>query len=248
MTVALYEAAAPAGCRFLEFDSEFFGRRLARVEPAALTAARIDDVRDWWRRERIDGVYLLVDVDDQGTQDAASGQQFRLVDLRVTLEAPSASSAALPLADGARIRPAESADVEALKRIALQSHTQTRFYVDDHFDRARCDELYQLWIAKSCGGWADHVLVAEVGGRAVGYVTCHKRHDEGQIGLVGVDAASRGRGAGLGMMVEARRWFAEQGLDRVIVATQGRNAKALRLYQKADFSVTALQLWYHKWL
>lgn len=238
---------APAGCRILEWDSEFFGRRIARVEASALSSGGEDAVERWCACERVECVYLLVDADDQSAIDVAQSRGFRLVDLRVTLEVNGSPA---PIAAGTlevRVRVASETDVDELAAIARESHRSSRFYADDHFDRRRCDELYEVWITKSCRGWADRVFVAELAGAPVGYLTCHRRTDEGQIGLVGVHAACRARGAGAALIAEARRWFAVQGMSRVSVVTQGRNTAALRFYQKAGFTVRLIQFWYHKW-
>src|SRR5947207_14003123 len=87
--------ADAAGCRLLPWDSEFFGRRIARVEPPAiLHEAGIASA--WLRDNRIECVYLLADASDQTTIDAAVSQGFNLVDVRVTLEASGAPTAAGP--------------------------------------------------------------------------------------------------------------------------------------------------------
>jgi ribosomal protein S18 acetylase RimI-like enzyme len=145
------------------------------------------------------------------------------------------------------VRVAGPGDAETLKAIALVSHRDTRFHIDGRFDQDRCDQLYGLWIAKSCEGWADRVFVAQQGTAAMGYVTCHLRNGEGQVGLVGVDQAHRGSGSGGAMIAAALGWFRDQQVDRVSVVTQGRNTRGLKFYQRAGFSVTTIQLWYHKW-
>jgi GNAT superfamily N-acetyltransferase len=243
------------GCQILDWDSAFFGHIIARVEPSALRAGGAAAVEEWCTTRQVDCAYLLVDADDQATCDLAPLLGFRLADVRMTFEAsgPPAPFAAGPAPSdvegpgGPIVRPVRQDDVEQLKAIARESHRDTRFYMDAHFDRRRCDDLYELWIARSCDGWADRVFVAETGGCAVGYVTCHVREDEGQIGLVGVSAARRRHGSGRALIWEARRWFAEQGIERVSVATQGRNASGLQLYQRAGMTIRSIQFWFHKW-
>jgi dTDP-4-amino-4,6-dideoxy-D-galactose acyltransferase len=237
-----------AGCRLVEWDSEFFGRRIARIEPSHVVAAGMGAVEEWCANQRIECAYLLADVGDQPTHELAQAHGFRLVDLRVTLATETAAPAMdLSQADGPLVRLARADDVESLEAIARESHRETRFYTDGHFDRRRCDEMYELWIAKSCRGWADRVFVVDVGGSAAGYLTCHLRDRIGEIGLVAVGAASRGRGAGAALTDSALRWFADQGADHVSVVTQARNAAALRLYQRAGMTVRSIQLWFHKW-
>jgi GNAT superfamily N-acetyltransferase len=238
-----------AGCRLVEWDSEFFDRRIARIEPAHLVAAGMRAVEEWCADQRIDCVHLLAGVDDQPACEMAQANGFRLVDVRVTLET---MAMALPREarriDVPAVRPARADDVELLKAIARESHRDTRFYVDGKFDHHRCDQLYELWIARSCNGWADRVFVAEVDGSPVGYMTCHLHARSGRIGLVAVRAASRGRGAGSALIDCARQWFQQEGADRVSVVTQARNAAGLRLYQRAGLTVRAIELWFHKWL
>src|SRR5262249_40820775 len=237
-----------AGCRILEWDSDFFGHRIARIDSSHVAAGGMHAAEEWCTSQGIECAYLLVDADDHLTSDLAQAHGFRLVDVRVTLESVTPGSTALPLrTDGPQVRVARAGDLERLEEIAGESHHDTRFYVDGRFDPRRCDDLYRLWIAKSCRGWADIVFVAEIDCSAVGYLTCHLHDRTGRIGLVAGSPSSRGRGAGASLVGAAQCWFREQHVDRVSVVTQGRNPASLRLYQRAGMIVTALQLWFHKW-
>ncbi len=237
-----------SGCQLLAWDSEFFGRRIARVEPVTIVTAGTTAVDQWCASQKVECVYLLVDAGDQTTTDVAQSGGFRLVDVRLTLEAAGALTSSSDAENrGPLVRPATGDDLPALRAIARTCHHDTRFYADGRFDRQRCDDLYELWIEKSCGGWADRVFVADDHGQAIGYTTCHVDTDEGRIGLVGVSAGSRRQGSGRAMLREVRRWFAEQGVERVSVVTQGRNAGGLRLYQRAGMVVRTVQFWFHKW-
>jgi len=242
--------AAVIDCRLLEWDSTFFGLRIARAEPSAVRAERGALVEQWCGANNIDCVYLLSDVSDQSTIESAESAGFRLVDIRMTLDVKlsDAVSAAVGPAHGV-VRAASPDDVAALKAIARQSHRETRFYADGHFDPRRCDDMYETWIERSCGGWAERVVVAEVEGAPAGYVTCHVRAPGvGQIGLVAVEASRRGLGLGLVMLDAALHWLVSKNVTNVSVVTQARNVKAVRVYQRAGFSVASIQLWYHKWV
>lgn len=234
-------------CRFVAWDSEFFGRRIARIDPFLLVRAGMSAVKESCAIERIECAYLLADVTDQAVHDLAQAEGFRLMDVRLTLESVVPLPVTRVPADRLVIRAAGSGDVDVLQAIARESHHDTRFYADGNFDRKRCDELYERWIAKSCAGWADHVLVAETEGVAAGYLTCHLTDRAGQIGLVAVADSLRRRGAGSALIAAAGEWFAQHGAERMSVVTQGRNAAALGLYQAAGMTVRGIQLWFHKW-
>jgi hypothetical protein len=48
-----------APCEFLEWDSNFFGRRIARVRGTQRSAGEIQSSLEWFRAERIECLYLL---------------------------------------------------------------------------------------------------------------------------------------------------------------------------------------------
>ena len=58
-------------CRILEWDSDFFDRRIARVQSPKLTRREGSTVLAWARRESVDCVYLLAISEDPETTDAA---------------------------------------------------------------------------------------------------------------------------------------------------------------------------------
>jgi dTDP-4-amino-4,6-dideoxy-D-galactose acyltransferase len=153
-----------------------------------------------------------------------------------------------PARDATAIRSAREADIPALRALAAASHTASRFFADGSFDRARCAELYAVWIEKSCRGWADRVLVAEHEGRIAGYLSCHVRDgSRGEIGIVAVAPEAQGRGLGAQLVDASVEWFAERELARVTVVTQGRNTGAQRLYQSRGFRTSSVHLWHHLW-
>lgn len=238
--------AAGSACEYLDWDSCFFGLRIARVNGNRLDPLRAAEILHWSRHEAPDCLYFLADVDD-ATIRLAEQHHFRLVDIRVTLAAQiSDTNAANWKPD--RVREAVAEDVPALSEIAGRSHRDTRFYQDGGFPRRLCDEMYRVWIQKSCRGYADVVLVAEHDSRPAGYISCHLKQDGiGQIGLVGVDDGARNLGLGRQLVRSALRWFRERETREVTVVTQGNNIAAQRLYQSSGFLTSAVQLWYHLW-
>jgi dTDP-4-amino-4,6-dideoxy-D-galactose acyltransferase len=236
-------------CEYLPWDSEFFGRRIARVLPERLSQDIAEAAEEWCERNSIHCLYLLADATDPQTIRQAEENRFHLVDIRMTLSR-KLSEPAPPserLAAGT-VRSATAADVEPLKLIARESHRDSRFYADPHFATEQCDKLYERWIERSCADYADIVFVAEREGRPVGYITC-KQNDAkiGQIGLLAVDSRAVGLGLGSALIAAALDWFREHKLESVLVVTQGRNVRAQRCYQRMGFTTDVLQLWYHRW-
>lgn len=236
-------------CELLAWDSDFWGVRIARARADVLTPESVDQIDAWSRRASVRCLYLLARSDSAETQQLADDHRFRQADVRVTFRRSGPKADPSYSRIGAVIRNALPADLSELRNIARTSYHDTRFYYDPRFPKDRCDTFYETWITRSCEGYADGVLVAELDNKPVGYVTCHidSLAGRGSIGLVGVGASVQGSGVGRKLVLSALKWFAERDLSEVSVVTQGRNIGAQRLYQRCGFLTHSVHLWYHKW-
>jgi len=238
-------------CRYLEWDSAFFGKRIAQVEGQRLDTSRLEAIRRWCEDNEIACLYLLADSDHAETVRLAEDGGFRLVDIRCTLirELSVPTSDEAPAQATAHMREARQQDLPAIRAIARKGYSFTRFYYDGHFPAEKCAGLYEAWIENSLRGYSNAVFVAENEGRIAGYITCNlpRRSENSRIGLVGIASWARQQGIGRALVGHALIWFRQQQSPRVEVVTQGRNIPALRLYQRSGFLVDRVQLWYHKW-
>ena len=236
-------------CQYLDWDSNFFGCRIARAIPHKLDPKTVNTILRWCKDSQIDCLYFLADAEDDTTIRLAEKHKFHCVDIRITFE-KRLKDIGNDKRDNftSNIRPSKAEDIIPLRDIARLSYRDTRFHSDTRFPTHLADALYEIWIEKSCKGYADEVLVAEVDGKAVGYISC-KRLDEsqGQIGLVGVHSDWKGKGIGQELVDQSLQWFAARGITYVSVVTQGRNIGAQRLYERCGFLTSAMQIWYHHW-
>jgi len=236
-------------CRFLEWDSRFFGINVGRVNAARLAKEQMSGLLEWCRGQRIDCLYLLADPEHQETAQLAADHSFELVDIRLTLEHPSvdASRAKSPSLPGG-IRRFQASDLPALREMAGRLYEDTRFFFDRRFPRERSEELYRIWTQRSCENPQMQVLVAE-SERVEGYLSISRGDNNGvgQIELIAVEPSAQGRGVGRALVTAALNEFANQRMTRARVVTQGRNVRAQRLYQRCGFVTESLQLWYHLW-
>lgn len=227
-------------CRMLDWDSEFWGFPIARVVPDCLDPAVAGRVADWCAHNRIHCAYLLASAGDAETARAAEGVGFKLVDTRIELVRPAAAGT-IDVSQAVAVRPAEAGDEAGVAAIARSAHTDSRFFFDPGFDRARAGELYATWVRKGFGGGTDDLLVAEYDGKVSGYVLLG---DRAKIELIGVSDAARGHGVGRALVLSA---IAADGDRDVKVVTQARNVAAMRLYEASGFKVVSADAWYHRW-
>jgi dTDP-4-amino-4,6-dideoxy-D-galactose acyltransferase len=236
-------------CQRLDWDSQFFGFTIARATSTRLTPESTAAILSWCETHGVNCLYFLAAANDATTVRLAEENGFRFVDIRMTLrrrlDGVSTSRIGKTVDD---IRLSSVDDIPALCAIARTNHQDSRFYFDSNFPRQRCDALYETWIGKSCRGYAEAVMLAEVQDKVAGYISCHlSTQNQGQIGLSGIAADYRGRGLGQKLVNAALRWFVHQDVNQVDVVTQGRNHQAQRLYQRCGFLTQRLELWYHRW-
>lgn len=231
----------------LDWDSRFFGLRVARATEQRLSEESARRLVEWADGEGVQCLYLLADPAHAETARLAPRHGFEPVDVRLTLAwEPRAGSQAV--APSPHVRPWQEDDLPALRELARSSHQTSRFYFDARFPRPLCDRLYEEWIERSCRGWAEVVLVAELGGEPAGYLSCHHEADaSSRIGLVAVADGARGSGLGAELVREAQRRVQSEGRVPCRVATQARNVAAQRLYQRHGFLTEEVGVWYHRW-
>lgn len=234
-------------CEYLNWDSEFFGVRIARFQASLLTIETGTQAISWCGGNDIECLYFLADSNDPGTISAAEQLGFRLVDIRVTFEQTLEGLAPDPGAWG-MVRAARPEDLGRLIPIARSSHRDTRFYADPGFPDSRCDDLYAAWIERSCKGGADAVFVADAGGVPGGYISCHLSESHvGSIGLIAVRPGARRAGLGRQLVCASLDYMRRSQMTSSVVVTQGRNYSSQRLYQTCGFRTKTVQLWYHRW-
>ena len=234
----------------LPWDSAHFGYRIARAFRNQLDPESCRELLEDCLDQSIDCLYFLADAADRETVRTLQAACFDFVDIRLTFAGHANEMSYIEAPANVLFRHGDVSDLDDLLPIASNSHSQSRFYIDRRFGSHNASLMYETWLRKSLtSDFADAVVVAELNGRPVGYVTCHLHNPagEGNIGLAGLAESARGLGCASGMFKYATSWFSEQGVDRYNVITQGSNIAAQRLYQRTGFVTRSVELWFHKW-
>lgn len=235
----------PDAVQTLDWDTAHWQVPVARVDGVVASVGALHEVGREARAKGVRLLYLSAPADDLTVaQHAASVPGLRMVDIRLVLSRQADESAEWnPL-----VRWAADADVDALRSLAGGAHTNTRFFHDPDLDHERAADLYRRWIGEQYGRADYDVVVAEVNGDVVGYVTLGAAEGQGRIGLLAVGADARGHGVGESLVRWTVRRAAERGCSRVVVGTQGGSSTAQRLYQRCGFTTESVDLLYHWWL
>jgi dTDP-4-amino-4,6-dideoxy-D-galactose acyltransferase len=228
----------------LEWDSNFFGFGVGRVAAARLAPR---DAVGCARRARELGLrclYFLADPGDPESWRAAIDAGFDPIDIRVELDRE------LPLAGPTfpDCALAGESDLSALIHLARGAFTESRFFRDRRFPAGKAEELFSLWVRRGVSHSDGFTVLSRSSGEPSGFVSARITSIEsGRIELVAVSPALRGQGVGLRLLGSCMGELARRGARRISVVTQGSNAAAQRLYERAGFRTRSVGLWFHGW-
>lgn len=231
----------------LDWDSEFLGLSVTRLDEPILAIPELAHILGKLRAEGVNLVYWPSAAElDPGAMQQLGGA---LVDTKTTFVADlrGLRMSELPHKDAERFS-ATTAGAE-LEELAIQAGAFSRFARDPRIPRERFEALYRLWIRGAVAGeLARGVLLVREEDRVAGVVTVGERNGRGEIGLLAVGAAFRGRGVGRTLVQSAKRWSASEGHSFGQVVTQGGNVAACALYASCGYAVERVEYYYHLWL
>ncbi len=233
--------------RFLEWDSEFFGLRIAKVEvKESEQSDYIDELRNTVRTLRAENCDLAyIEIPFQETLPRFGSEYGSLVDVKLTYTTEFENKAQ-EITDENIEEISEPSD--KLYDLALLSGHRSRYKTDTHFAKGEFVRFYKTWIDNSLNGTiADKTIGYVQEGQLLGFITLKIKDGSGEIGLFAVDSRSQGKGIGQKLMDAAVEATHEAGKSVLHVSTQKDNSGACRFYEKYGFRLTSATAIYHKW-
>lgn len=236
--------------QLLDWDSAFFGFKVARILPERLSPSQLAPVIAELRAHNVSLAYWAADPADPASQEAATACGGLLADRKATFIAEVAQCSPLPvLYDGLIEEYTAQVPDTDLESLAIQAGIYSRFKVDAKIPEDKFLDLYRLWIRNSVNGQiADAVLVARHEGRIAGMVTVGEKNGRSDIGLIAVDESMRGKNLGIALVGAAKEWARSKGYRFAQVVTQRENLAACRLYEKCGYTIEKIENIYHLWM
>jgi dTDP-4-amino-4,6-dideoxy-D-galactose acyltransferase len=230
-------------------DEARFGLRTARA--MNLSANDLPQVMDFCQDERVKFLIARCPVADLKAVHLMEGLGFHLMDTLVYFRRDLVHSP-LPQRRAVSIRSITEADVDAVGEIARQSfhNYDSHYHADPRLDRPACDAIYVDWAMRSCRekNVADDVLVAEMDGIVVGFLTL-KILDSGDADgrLYAVAPVMQGRGIGQALLIDALYWCRQHSLSGMIISTQITNLASQISWARVGFIPSQSFYTLHKW-
>lgn len=228
--------------RTLDWDSDFFGLRIGRVDIQTNVDTAELQARQKKLKQQFDLLYIF---DTNAVGFTVEGAH--LVDEKILYSKscePCKQFSAITFYQG-------TSPSDDLYRLALVSGGYSRFKFDERLPQGSYEKLYRKWIEKACPSYGTNkqiLLFKDEHNIARGMITVEYEGDKAQIGLVAVDADCQRQGVGTKIMSTMESYLYHRGVLTIDVATQAANIEACRWYERNGFKVQSKTLIYHWWL
>ena len=150
------------------------------------------------------------------------------------------------------IRPATPDDLPAIGRLGAMLVREHHGFDPKRFiaPMTNLEQGYATFIGNHLAARDTIVLVADIGGKAAGYVYATVegfdfmalRGPAGAIQDIVVDPAQREQGIGMKLLVAVNAALAAKGMPRVVLSTAEQNESAQRLFARAGFRRTMIEM------
>ena len=232
----------------LEWDTGFFGYKIAGIKIFGLGLARLNKIIAGLRENNFKLAYCFADPEDRISNDSFRQVNGYLADEKVTYSAPIKDGNIIPGCDNIIPYDLNYAS-EQLKSLALQSGIYSRFRTDPGFRNNEFEKLYFEWIEKSVNKTlSSEVLIYKEDKEILGFVSLMIHNNIGAIGLIAVDENQRGKAIGKKLVNAAFAYFNDRKIIEIEVVTQKANDMACRFYKSCGFEIKSTVNIYHLWI
>jgi GNAT superfamily N-acetyltransferase len=231
-------------------DLDRFGVVTARAP--LVTASDVDPAVTFCRSNRVRLLIARCNTEDLGAAQNLEASGARLMDTLVYF-ARSVDPREPEPTPPVPVRLHREGEAEEIQRIAADAFRgyTGHYHADPRLDRAACDAVYASWAHRSCldAAVADRVLVAELEGRLVGFLTLKARAPgEQEIVLNAVSPQAQRHGVYRSLVLGAIAQVRAEGATRVIVSTQVTNVAVQRIWTRLGFEPDHSFYTFHLWL
>lgn len=232
----------------LEWDTRFFGYKIAKIVVSQDSKAQIDQTVSILKSEDFKLAYIFVSPEDDNSNNSIKACSGQLVDEKVTYSYSIDETVIYKVDDYIVVYNEDTASTELIE-LTLQSGAYSRFKIDPNFRNNEYVTLYKEWINKSVAREiADQVLVYKEEDHILGFITLRIAEGQGTIGLLAVDENSRGKSIGKKLLTSSFAYFQNNRITRIEVVTQRGNQIACRFYEACGFNVSEIVNVYHLWI
>ena len=226
-----------------EWDSEFFGLKIARLAAMGPVEGRLTTGREEAARQGIHCLFAELMADEVALPNVPERVGYRLVDLATWMRAPLPGDVP-PNEPRVEVLEGGLADVASIGEALSSLASWSKFASDPRFGASAARRVCRSWVERSAASPDELFLIARIDGETAGFITCEVT-PRPRICLI----ASTVQKAGVGRLLVGRAmdWAGALG-DELWVKASLRNAGALRFYEACGFRIREIMYAYHLWI
>jgi dTDP-4-amino-4,6-dideoxy-D-galactose acyltransferase len=229
---------------FLEWDSKFFGKKIAKIEFADI-ANNASIINTKIANSSFDLIYCFVPEKESNVEDVIDCiVDATWVDGKVTF----VKKVDEKLGDVNESVLSVNAMSDSLYSLAIKAGVFSRYHIDPNFEPGQYIRLYEKWIENSVNrSLAIEVFAFIESGNTLGMITIGEKNNRADIGLLGIDSSIRRKGIASTLLKVAEQFAQKRGYKELQVVTQIQNGPACKLYEKYGFKKEAIVNIFHVW-
>ena len=224
----------------LEWDSDFFGFPIARVDLEGADDATLAAIESEARDKGIVCAYGTLAPEDTTTSVLAQRFGHRLVEVAITLTHPD--GAYEPPSTPSKVREGTIDDLPLLAEAIHVLGPWSRFGADPRFGIDEARRMFRAWVERAITA-EDRMLSISEDEHGITGVSSHVRGQPDRIDLMGV--VKPGTGASDAMMRFFFDWARPGPVDAGPCAA--RNLSVLRFLDRCGFRMSRCEYHFHRW-
>lgn len=228
----------------LDWDSEFFGFPIGRVDLDGATPERLRAIDGEARDLGLLCLYGSLDPTDGHTATLVQTFGHRMVEVALTFHRPPGPFTARP--STATVRQGTADDLPQLGEAIDTLAPWSRFGADPRFGPDAARRMHEAWVRRAAEDTTGErmLAIAETDSGIAG-ISTHVRSPAPRIDLMGV--VEQGSGAAWALMAAGIEWAGGTG-EVEGGPCAARNLAPLRFVEHCGFSVCRTRYLYHRWL
>lgn len=236
----------PLEINCLAWDSDFFEKKIGRIDSSKYSSTELDKLLDTGRKEGFELIYVFGDEDMVVENELLDKYNGSLVDKKVVYTKNIQDL----VSNSDFIENYQRLDVsQELEILAISSGKYSRFKIDNKIGEKYFEGLYKMWIKKSVSGeMADKVFTIYDDKQLAGFVTLKLKSNVGEIGLIAVSNNVQGKGYGRLLINKCCNELSIRNIPELVVPTQLHNEEACMFYEKCGFTKKTITNIYHFWI
>lgn len=131
--------------------------------------------------------------------------------------------------------------------IARKSFRYSRFFNDPNLSESKSQNIYLHWTEGAFRQQRKYFVICEREGNIAGYLLFSSEENYATVELIAVDEVYQGQGVGKALIKAMESFVYDKDINKIKVGTQVNNIPAVQFYSKMGFTYVNCGSIYHIW-